>query len=207
VPALAERHEVVAPDLPGFGSAPPPSAPFSPLDAVLPLLPAALVGNSLGGRLALQTALEQPELVERLVLVAPGLPDWEWSSERREHARRAEELEAAGDVDAEVELELAFWLAPEHHDEVRPQLRRAFELQAASPDVEPLWPDLPPLSRLEPPTLVVVGDRDLDDFRRIAEHIAASAPRAELAVVAGAGHLVGVERPDELNRLLLDFLG
>jgi len=207
VPALAGRHEVVAPDLPGFGSAPAPTAPFSPLDSVLPLLPAALVGNSLGGRLALQTALAHPELVERLVLVAPGLPGWEWSSERVEHGRRAEELEAAGDLEAEVDFELAFWLAPEHHEEVRPQLRRAFDLQAMAPDVEPLWPELPPLSGLEPPTLVVVGDRDLADFRRIGEHIAASAPRADLAVVEGAGHLVGLERPEELNRLLLEFLG
>jgi 3-oxoadipate enol-lactonase len=207
LPVLAERFEVVAPDLPGYGATPMPPGPFSPLDAVTPLLPGHLVGNSLGGRLALQTALAQPQLVERLVLVGAGLPGWEWSSVRTAHARREEELEAAGDLDAVVELDLAFWLAPEHHDEVRPQLRHALELQSAAPGAEPQWPDLPPLAELEAPTLVVVGDRDLADFRRIAEHIAASAPRAELAVVEGAGHLVGLERPDELNRLLVDFLG
>lgn len=63
------------------------------------------------------------------------------------------------------------------------------------PAAEPEWPELPPLSELEPPTLVVVGDRDLPDFRRFAEHIVAGAPRAELAVVGGAGHSSGSSVP------------
>jgi 3-oxoadipate enol-lactonase len=101
---------------------------------------------------------------------------------------------------------MEFWIAPEHRDELRPQQRRAFELQSAHEEPEVLWPELPPLDSLAPPTLVVVGDRDQPDFRAIAEHIAATAPDARLEVVAGAGHLVGVDRPEELNALLLDFL-
>ena len=53
---------------------------------------------------------------------------------------------------------------------------------------------------------MIVGDRDNEDFHRIACHIVDSIQDARLEVVAGAGHLVGVERPDELNALLLEFL-
>ena len=56
------------------------------------------------------------------------------------------------------------------------------------------------------PTLVVVGDRDKSDFSEIARHIVREVPGARLEVIEGAGHLVGVDRPDELNELLRDFL-
>jgi pimeloyl-ACP methyl ester carboxylesterase len=101
---------------------------------------------------------------------------------------------------------MEFWVAPEHRDELRPQQRRAMELQSAHEEPEVLWPELPPLETLSTPTLVVVGDRDKEDFQRIAEHVTARVPGARLEVIAGAGHVVGVDRPDELNRLLLEFL-
>src|SRR5262249_59922999 len=95
---------------------------------------------------------------------------------------------------------------PEHRDFVRPMARRALELDQAQPDAEPVWPEPRPLSTLTMPTLVVVGENDVADFRAIARHLADEIPGARLVEVAGAGHLVGVEAPEELNRLLLEFL-
>lgn len=78
-PALARRHRVLVPDLPGHGgSAPLPAAPtLSPFaDAAARLaeleemIPAALVGHSLGGLVALRLALLRPEAVNALVLAA-----------------------------------------------------------------------------------------------------------------------------------------
>lgn len=206
IAALGSEFDVVAPDLPGFGTEPMPIEPFSLLDTVTGLLPASLVGNSLGGGIALRVALLDPERVDRLVLVGSGLPDWDWSPEQREYFAREEEALARGDLDAAVEVNLEHWLPPEHRDELRPQQRRALELQTAHDEPEVLWPELPPLETLSVPTLVIVGSRDKEDFHRIARHIADSVRGARLEVVAGAGHLVGVERPDELNRLLLEFL-
>jgi 3-oxoadipate enol-lactonase len=206
VAALRDRFEVVTPDLPGFGAEPMPSEPFSFVEHVAAFLPGALVGNSMGGGIALRLALTRPELVDRLVLVAAGLPDWDWSPALRDYWDREAEAFDRGDLDAATEVNMEFWVAPEHRDELRPQQRRALELQSAHEEPEVIWPELPPLETLAAPTLVVVGDRDQPDFRAVAEHIAATVADARLEVVAGAGHVVGVDRPDELNALLLDFL-
>jgi pimeloyl-ACP methyl ester carboxylesterase len=76
--AVAARHRVFAPDLPGYGRTDKPRARYTvPFFARFVrryledrgLRSAALVGASLGGRIALEVALEQPQLVRKLVLV------------------------------------------------------------------------------------------------------------------------------------------
>ena len=204
--ALASSFEVVAPDLPGFGETPEPTEPFSFVDVVAELLPAALVGNSFGGRVALDTALAHQDRVSKLVLIGAGQPVWDWSLQMRNYWADEEKAVEAGDLDAAVQVNLDFWVKPEHHEEVRPQTRRLLELQTAHAEPEVRWPEPRPLSSLAIPTLVVVGDDDKGDFKAIAQHLAEEIPDAELVVVAGAGHLVGLDQPEELNALLLEFL-
>lgn len=214
--AALEGDRVARPDLPGFGDTPEQPGPFSFVDHVRPLLGerTTVVGNSLGGRVALELALTEPERVDRLVLIDAGLPDWEWGNEVRGFWEREGELVEAGDVDGAVELNVEMWLAPEASEDVkglvREMQRRAFELQLAVPDVGPEEPFDPPasarLGEIRCPTLVVVGALDKDDFHGIADRLAAGIPGAEKVVVAGAAHLPSLERPDEFNRLLVDFL-
>ena len=203
---LRSDFEVVAPDLPGWGATPLPTEPFSFVDFVAAELPAVLVGNSFGGAVALRTALAHQDRVERLVLVGAGLPAWDWTEEMRDYFTAEEAAIEAGDLDAATEINLEFWVAPAHRDEVRPQQRRALELQTAHEEPEVRWPEMAPLSTLRIPTLVVVGEDDKADFLAIAQHLAEEIPDADLAVVPGAGHLVGIDQPEELNALVLEFL-
>jgi pimeloyl-ACP methyl ester carboxylesterase len=215
-------HRVLAPDLRGFGERTLEPGPFSYVDDVRGLLdqPGAVVGCSFGGRVALDLALTSPELVERLVLVAPGLGGWEFSDEVEDGWAEEEDALAEGDLDAATESNLRLWLDrgrpvgavdPGVRQLVATMVHRSFELQLPVGDAAvPTWAEPPAIERLEAvlaPTLVVVGDDDLDDMQAIAQHLAERIPDARLRRVGGAAHLPSLEQPEAFNRLLLQFLG
>lgn len=220
----AAGYRVLTPDLRGFGERVLEPVPFSYVRDVEVLLdgPTAVVGNSLGGRVALELAVYRPELVERLVAIAPGLPGWEWSPETRAGWTEEETAYDSGDLEAAAEASLRMWVdgprrAPE---EVDPAIRsavaemvlRSYEMQAHGWDGGAREEDVldPPvnlrLHEIRCPTLVIVGESDIADMRSIAAHVADSVDSARLVEVAGAAHLPSLERPDEVNALLLAFL-
>jgi 3-oxoadipate enol-lactonase len=216
VEALAAAgHQVVAPDLPGFGDAAlePPAVDYVAFAAALLEEPAAVVGCSFGGRVALELAGAKPELVRKLVLVAPGLASTEWSEESKAGFAEEEALVDRGDLAGAGEQQARMWLAPDASEEVRALTAdmtvRSYDQQLAVDDVRAVWPDPSAetrLTELDVPALVVVGDADRPELRELAVSLAAALPDARLETIAGAGHLPSIERPDELNALLLGFL-
>ena len=174
--------------------------------------PAAVVGASLGGRVALELAVLRPDLVDRLVLIAPGLPGWAWSDATRAGWAAEEEAFERGDFEAAAEASLRQWIdgprrAPEDVDpklrsSVREMILRSYELQSGEEPEEQdvLEPAINErLGDVRCPTLVIVGDEDIADMQGIAAHLASSIAGARLATVAGASHLPSLERPDEVN--------
>jgi 3-oxoadipate enol-lactonase len=168
------------------------------LDDTVGTEPAAIVGNSYGGYVALDFAARKPELVEKMVLLDAPLMDHEFTPEFMEYVEEEERLIEAGDLDAAVELNLAFW-CPEIADRVRPMAADALRREEVElDDVE--------LGAVQTPTLVAVGEHDKPDFRAIAERLARELPNAELAVIEGAGHLPSMERPEQTADLVRRFL-
>jgi pimeloyl-ACP methyl ester carboxylesterase len=221
---FSERHTVVRYDARGFGDSPLPGGPFSYVTDLCALLDhlgierAAVVGNSLGARTALDFALEHARRVSALVLAGPAPLGPEESRELQDFGEREDALLDDGRIDEAVELNLDLWLAspePELRRRVGEMQRRAFEVQVAAFEREPepgpvRWLDDPPawerLADVSAATLVLVGDEDVSDVLAAAERLAAGIPGARLEVVAGAGHVPGIERPGEFNRIVLEFL-
>ena len=218
VPRLtAAGHEVVAVDAPGHGR----SAEHR--DADLPqgarLLAeaggrAAYVGYSMGGRLALHLAVQQPEQVERLVLVG-ATAGLDTDDERAERRHADEALAAALERDG-LDTFLQRWLdnplfatLPKDAAGVEDRKENTVEGLAASlrntgtGTQRPLWDDLP---RLTMPVLFVVGGNDAK-FTALAHRLRDQwGGPAELASIAGAGHACHLEQPEAFLEVVVPFL-
>ena len=212
----AAGHRVVAPDLPGYGDAALEPGEVSYVDVAAAHLsgPAAVVGCSFGGRVALEVAFHRPELVDRLVLVGAGLGNWDWSEATQADFAEEEELIEQGDLAGAAAQQARMWLGPDAEPSVRELTEamtlRSYEQQLPMEELaRATWPQPSAAERLAEiaaPTLVVVGTEDVSDILAMSAHLALEIPGARLERIDGAGHLPSLERPDELNRLLVDFL-
>jgi pimeloyl-ACP methyl ester carboxylesterase len=220
---LQREHRVVRCDFRGFGQTPESPGEFSHPADVIELLdelgigPAAIVGSSLGGGVALQVAIARPDLVSALVLIGAGVRGHEWS----DYVKRAwEEEEAAferGDLDEAVEVNLRTWVDGPHRspDEVDPEIRRrvgemqrrVFELYSDDATETTLIENAADrLGEISVPTLVIVGELDVDDVHQVADRLERELPKVRRETIAGTAHFPSLERPDEVNELVLGFL-
>lgn len=221
-----DRFQVVRYDMRGFGRSPLPPEPFQHGQDLLDLLDelgieqAALIGVSLGGRVALEATLARPQLVTALVLVAPGLPGVQWSDDVVSYGAEEMRLLIDGQPDEAAELTARFWVdgvgrdAEEVDADVRQRVRDMQRL-AYDHDLEAgdaadelgLVEDVAGhVADVPAPTLIMVGDHDRPDMRRIADQLAAGIPGARLERMSGTGHVPSMERPDEFDRIVLGFL-
>jgi 3-oxoadipate enol-lactonase len=208
---LEDRFTLVIPDLRGFGRTPLRPEPDAPAEDLIALLDElgierpAIVGNSFGGRVALELATAAPGRVAALALLASALADHDRSPELQAFGDEEDTLWEAGDIDGVVALNLRTWLTDAAHTElVADMVRRACELQLG---VEAPLRELPvELGAIAVPTLAVSGGRDFADFAQIADRIAAEVPGAQRAEVPDAGHFIALERPDATAALLVPFL-
>ncbi|MEU4539439.1 alpha/beta hydrolase [Streptosporangium sp. NPDC023825] len=213
--ALTARFRVIRPDLRGHGRTPyAAETPYSDSGDVADLLAAlaveraALVGSSYGGRVALEVATAHPALV-RLVLLNPGC-GLEPTPDLAAFGEEEDRLLEAGEVEAAVELNARTWLGPEAGGETRARQaamqRHAFEVQlAADPEPSQLEGEID-LARVTMPTLVVSGAHDLPYFQMTARHLARELTSVTAVHLEWAGHLPGMERPEEITALILEHL-
>jgi 3-oxoadipate enol-lactonase len=225
--SFAMRHRLLRCDLAGFGRTPIAQLPVTHARDVAALMDelgiaaAAIVGASLGGRVALELAVGRPDLVAALVLVDAGVPGLvEWSEAMRAYGEAEDEAVARGDLDAATEINLRMWVDgarrtaadvdPAVRSAVGEMQRRALELQAPhweALDEQKLVPEIAErLGDVAVPTLVIVGEEDTDDMQALARRLAAEIAGARLTSIARAAHVPSMEQPDVFDELVLGFL-
>lgn len=222
--AFARRYEVIRFDLRGMGKsdvAPGAFAYWEDLDGLLHYLGIErtyLAGVSVGGATALDFTLAHATMVDALILVAAGISGQERPSD--ELIQRWAKVQAAleaGDLSDANELMLRMWVDGPNRtsDQVDPDVRarvstmNAQNLTMGSAQLQPRQLDPPAIDRLEEiqiPTLIVVGDQDQPDVVTTADVLATRIPRAIKVVMPGTAHVPSMERPEDFNRLVLNFL-
>jgi pimeloyl-ACP methyl ester carboxylesterase len=219
-PLLAQSgRRVVAPDLPGFGDSPPagPGFEFAEVtDALARALrncahePFDLLGHSLGGAVALEFAVEHPELVRRLVLVAPvgfsprSRPIADVAGSLAGPALRVRRI-AGGPLSlSPAARRVLLWgavaepqrLARQDAQLILSSSGHATRLGPALSTV--LRTDLRPLlSRLELPVGLIWGERDRVVPIATLDAIRALRPDVVAATIPAAAHIPQLERPEE----------
>jgi len=213
--ALSAKYHVYALDQIGFGRSDKPLleykiATFADfLHAFMQsqnLSKATLVGNSLGGWIALDFAARHPDMVDRLVLVdSAGLP---WGK------AAAVDLNPASLGDMRALLESLFYDKKMVTEELASQ---AFTNHVRNNDAYTIQRTLAgfaqnqfedgKLSSIHAPTLVVWGREDELIPVSSGEKFRDGIPQAKLVVFEHCGHVPQVEKPAEFNKTLIDFLG
>jgi 3-oxoadipate enol-lactonase len=221
--AWVDRFDMIRPDLRGFGNSELPPTPYSIRSDLIALLDhlgvdrAHAVGCSMGGTVAIDLALDYPERVERLVLIAAGVSGSDLGEADAELFADIEAADKAGDLDAVNRAEVRLWVdGPRRPEGSAPAAVRKLVLDMNGRALHSDWAaaehlnlDPPAISRLgdiRAPTLVIVGDQDLPHASANADVITSSIAGARRETIKDTAHLPSLERPEEFNRIVLDFL-
>jgi len=235
MPQLAERFTVIAPDLPGHGRSDKPRGDYSlgasasflrDLLAALGHSGATVVGQSLGGGIAMQFSYQYPERCERLVLVGSG-----GLGEDVMPILRALALPGV-----DLVMPVAFLPAFRDAGDAMGRFIRRLGLQT-SPQVDEIWWSYSSLVDGETraafmhtlravidrrgqrvsahdklhmaammPTLIMWGDHDPIIPVAHAHDAHRLIPGSRLEIFEGAGHFPHVEQPERFTKLLVEFI-
>lgn len=235
IPVLAKNYRVIALDLPGYGKSDKGYYDYS-MEFYAQVLKgfllelninkAVFVGHSMGGQIAITSALKNPEIVEKLVLISPagferfteGEGDWMIGAVTEEFVHDT----PIRNIDMNVHSN--FYQMPEDAGFMttdRIAVRQADDFSdycySVSRNVAamingPVWADL---DKIKQPTLMLFGENDGlipnpylhgGYTRDVAEIGKNSIPNSQLILLHDCGHFVQFEQAEQANKAILDFV-
>ena len=224
LPLFAEKYHVLAPDLLGFGySDRPPHVTYGKdvwVDHLLAFLDAKgvacchIVGNSMGGGLAIAVAVAQPQRVARLVLmgsagirfpITPGLDAvWRYEPDRERMRRLIADYFAFDASIATPDLvELRYTAS------IQPGFQESYGRMFPPPrqnGVDDLATPVEAIVRIAAPTLLIHGREDKVIPPAVSYELLDLIPNAQLHVFGRCGHWTQIERRAEFNAIVDAFL-
>jgi len=217
---LAETFQAIRYDQPGFGQSSKPKDAYSPVSLLLQLLnelgiqKAYLVGNSMGGTLAIDFTLLYPERVAGIVVVGSGPGGFPIPKEDQDEMNAVFTTAAQQGLAAAVEL----WLRnpmvavamsnPDSKDLLTKMANdnNAIFLMRFWPIEKMAPPAMQRLKEIKTPTLVIMGQKDAPLIHDIANAAASGIVGAKSIVIPETDHLPQMEKPAEFNKAVVDFL-
>lgn len=222
---FSKTHYVIRCDLRGFGKSKMASGEFAQhqdIAAILEYLEvkkANILGVSYGGYVAIDFVLTYPEFVNKLILVSPALGGYEFESpEMIKFFTEEEEMLENGDLVSATELNIKMWVdgsqrkIEELNQEVRKQVKEMqmnifsqIEIEGVE-EIELNPPAIKRLSEIEAQTMIISGGLDVIEFQKISKFLAKNIKNEKQIMMSGVAHLPNMEKPDEFNQIVLDFV-
>lgn len=225
---LAERYQVVRYDIRGFGRSDLPAVAYSDREDLYALLQALnikqtyLLALSLGGIIAVEFTLEHPEMVDALILEGTPIPGYplelactpqqlqELKQRWTPFAQATREKNTASMVDflmADPTLMPSpqYPVARQHVRQMLTEYSFAWVLNPA-PKQELVPPAYERLTDIHIPTLLIVGSEDHFQLHDSADRLQQAIIGSKLIKIAETHHMPNIEKPEQFNQIVLDFL-
>jgi 3-oxoadipate enol-lactonase len=215
VKEFSRNYQVICYDARTFGKSTSEAVEFSNRQDLLELLEhlqinkAHVLGISRGGMIAMDFALEFPQKVSSLIMVASRPSDFEHEDAETEkpYFARDEELSEAKNAEAIADLDVEMWVdGPSQKlgraDKNVRQKVRAMTLE----NYQNYFAAVERLASITVSTLVITGSLDFSYTHAAAKVMARDIPNTKYVAIPDVAHMVNMEKPEEFNKVVLEFL-
>lgn len=225
MPVFTKHYRVIRHDVRGFGETPDPAGKYTDYEDIHQLFKylgverAHLVGISNGGRIAMDFVLSYPHMVEKLVLVAPGLPGYkpptdefdEQMSAKYDQAIKDGEKDLAAEINAQVWVDgpgrKPIQVDPTFRQQALALIKHTVDLGIGEGEGDIARPPAAErLGTIKAPTLLILGEEDLQSMHAIVDQIEKGIPNVTRVNMSGTAHLPPMEKAEQFNQIVLDFL-
>jgi pimeloyl-ACP methyl ester carboxylesterase len=219
---FAKDYRVVRYDVRGIGKSSRPTETFSHSADLFALLETLklkrihLVGLSVGGAIAIDFAIEHPEVVDSLILVAAGLSNDAKAESNLQSLAALQTLVNSRGIEHVIDLTLGepFVLSKNNlagRERVRQIYRDNRDVFESGFPIYTLWQPIQPaaeerLNAIKARTLILRGDQDSPAYSELTQKISKGIPKSTTIVISGGTHFLSLEKPAEVNRALRNFL-
>jgi 3-oxoadipate enol-lactonase len=219
--AFGEFHKVVRYDVRGIGQSLRPVEAFSHSQDLCDLLHfldvknAHILGLSFGGAVAIDFAIEHPDMVDSMVLAATGTSSDAKAEDNLKTLAGLSSMAKEQGLPHVIELILdtrSFLYMG--HSHIRERMRQIYldnhdVFESGFPFIRLWQPAEPPanerLSEIRARVLILQGENDSPVYQSMTDRLLSIAGARKL-VIAGAGHAINLDQPDEFNRTVIEFL-
>ena len=223
LPVFAQDHQVAAWDARGYGGSDDYAGPLDFAHFAADVIrvidyfdseTAHLVGQSMGGRICLETYAHYPDRIATLTLAGVHASFGEFTEDKRREFvdRRRKPLVEEGKTPAEMAPALARSLVgPDVAEDVYARVVAsvsALHVESYIKTIEATthYDRSGVLADIAVPTLVIGGEHDSLTPPAMKRDLASRIPGSRLEILPGCGHMANMERPDAFNAVVLDFL-
>jgi 3-oxoadipate enol-lactonase len=224
IDAFAKRYQVITLDFRDYGKSIHENGAFwhykdvHSLIGHLGLNSANILGCSLGGMVTLELAIQHPEVVNKIVLLAPGLRGYKFTDELSlEKDKILDELLALDKKEEASELLVDIWVVGlgRKREDVQSEIKsfvKEMILDNYEAVVEGIaesklgFDVIPRLNDIKTKTLVIVGEEDLPEVLKISEIITEKIPQAKRTIIPDVAHMINLEKGGHLVKEVLSFL-